>query len=111
MIGLAMASIYYMNEKKLSSHLTSEAKFDEGDFSMNKKIDTKLTRKDHLRTALRWTFIGSNTVNFGTLQGAGYAWAIANILRKLYPNDDDYKKQWRSNLNISILLHIWLLQF
>ncbi|HEM6180826.1 TPA: PTS sugar transporter subunit IIC [Streptococcus suis] len=30
MIGLAMASIYYMNEKKLSSHLTSEAKFDEG---------------------------------------------------------------------------------
>ncbi len=59
---------------------------------MNKKIDTKLTRKDHLRTALRWTFIGSNTVNFGTLQGAGYAWAIANILRKLYPNDDDYKK-------------------
>lgn len=52
----------------------------------------KLTKKDHLNTALRWTFIGSNTVNFGTLQGAGYAWAISNALRKLYPNDEDYKK-------------------
>lgn len=57
---------------------------------MNNK--RKLDKKDHLRTALRWTFIGSNTVNFGTLQGAGYAWAIANALRKIYPNDEDYKK-------------------
>lgn len=55
-------------------------------------MSNKLTKKDHLNTALRWTFIGSNTVNFGTLQGAGYAWAIADTLRKLYPDDEDYKK-------------------
>ncbi|MGT2799643.1 PTS system mannose/fructose/sorbose family transporter subunit IID [Streptococcus marmotae] len=59
---------------------------------MSNTVHKKLDKKDHLHTALRWTFIGSNTVNFGTLQGAGYAWAIADILRKLYPNDEDYKK-------------------
>lgn len=59
---------------------------------MSKQDEKRLTSKDHLRAALRWTFIGSNTVNFGTLQGAGYAWSISKILRKLYPNDEDYKK-------------------
>lgn len=52
----------------------------------------KLTKKDHRNTALRWAFIGSNTVNFGTLQGAGYAWAISKALRKIYPDDNDYIK-------------------
>lgn len=56
---------------------------------MNNK---KLTKKDHLSTVLRWAFIGSNTVNFGTLQGSGYAWAVSKTLRKIYPNDEDYIK-------------------
>lgn len=56
---------------------------------MNK---TEITKKDHRKAVLKWTFIGSNTVNFGTLQGAGYAWAVADLLRKIYPNDEDYIK-------------------
>lgn len=61
----------------------------------NKAKESKLTKKDHLKTLLKWTFIGSNTVNFSTLQGSGYAWAVADILRKIYPDDEDYKTAMR----------------
>ncbi len=50
----------------------------------------KLSKKDLRNAAWRWSFIGSNNVNYGTLQGTGYAWSVANTLRKIYPNDDDY---------------------
>ncbi|AYW46535.1 PTS system mannose/fructose/sorbose family transporter subunit IID [Tetragenococcus koreensis] len=50
----------------------------------------KLSKKELRRAAWRWTVIGSNNINYGTLQGTGYAWALANTLRKVYPNDDDY---------------------
>ncbi|MEY8371616.1 PTS system mannose/fructose/sorbose family transporter subunit IID [Aerococcaceae bacterium 50-4] len=51
-----------------------------------------LSKKERRSAAWRWTFIGSNNVNYGTLQGTGYAWSMARTLRKLYPNDDDYVK-------------------
>lgn len=50
----------------------------------------KLTLKERRNAAWRWSFIGSNNINYGTLQGTGYAWAVAKTLRKIYPNDDDY---------------------
>lgn len=58
------------------------------------KIETnqKLTKRERRNAAWRWTFIGSNTVNFGTLQGSSYAWSMAKVLRKIYPNDEDYIK-------------------
>ncbi|WP_438831618.1 PTS system mannose/fructose/sorbose family transporter subunit IID [Streptococcus pluranimalium] len=55
-------------------------------------MNNKLTRRDHLSTVLKWAFIGSNNINYGTLQGSGYGWAVSKILRKIYPNDEDYKK-------------------
>lgn len=58
----------------------------------NTNNTSKLTKSDHRKTVLKWAFIGSNTVNFGTLQGAGYAWAVGDILRKIYPNDEEYKQ-------------------
>ena len=48
------------------------------------------TKKERRNAAWRWSFIGSNNVNYGTLQGTGYAWSMARTLRKIYPNDDDY---------------------
>lgn len=64
---------------------------------MNRKTqkienNQKLTKRERRNAAWRWTFIGSNTVNFGTLQGSGYAWSMAKVLRKIYPNDEDYIK-------------------
>lgn len=55
----------------------------------------KLTKKERRSAAWRWSFIGSNNVNYGTLQGTGYAWAVAKTLRKIYPNDDDYVEAMR----------------
>lgn len=52
----------------------------------------KLTRKDRHSMVWRWNFIGSNTLNYGTLQGTAYAWAMAKTLRKLYQDDQDYIK-------------------
>lgn len=55
----------------------------------------KLTKSERRNAAWRWTFIGSNNINYGTLQGTGYAWAMAKTLRKVYPNDDDYVEAMR----------------
>lgn len=61
--------------------------------SSNLISDTKkLSKKEKRNAAWRWSFIGSNNVNYGTLQGTGYAWSMARTLRKVYPNDDDYVK-------------------
>ena len=62
---------------------------------MNNNLENKekiLTKKDHTKTALKCSFIGSNNINYGTLQGTGYAWAIHDALRKIYPDDDEFIK-------------------
>mgnify|MGYP003605742625 FL=1 len=33
----------------------------------------KLTKKERRNAAWRWSLIGSNNINYGTLQGTGYA--------------------------------------
>lgn len=55
----------------------------------------KLSKKERRNAAWRWAFIGSNNINYGTLQGTGYAWAVAKTLREIYPNDDDYVEAMR----------------
>ncbi|TLQ39876.1 PTS system mannose/fructose/sorbose family transporter subunit IID [Ruoffia tabacinasalis] len=57
---------------------------------MTRNNTNKLSKKERRSAAWRWSLIGSNNVNYGTLQGTGYAWAVANTLRKVYPNDDEY---------------------
>lgn len=59
----------------------------------NKQVNSqtsKLSKKERRSAAWRWSLIGSNNINYGTLQGTGYAWSMAKSLRKVYPNDDDY---------------------
>lgn len=65
-----------MNNKKNNQTLSSHTK--------------KLSKNERRNAAWRWSFIGSNNVNYGTLQGTGYAWALAKTLRRIYPDDDDY---------------------
>lgn len=60
-----------------------------------KGLTQELNKKDRRNAAWRWSFIGSNNINYGTLQGTGYAWSMAKNLRKIYPNDDDYVEAMR----------------
>ena len=51
----------------------------------NKQVNSqtsKLSKKERRSAAWRWSLIGSNNVNYGTLQGTGYAWSMANHLEK-----------------------------
>lgn len=52
----------------------------------------KLTEKGKKSAVWRFSFIGANNLNYGTLMGTGYAWAVSESLREIYPNDDDYIK-------------------
>ncbi|PMC58968.1 PTS fructose transporter subunit IID [Dolosicoccus paucivorans] len=64
----------------------------------NRGINTntqKLTKSERRNAAWRSSLIGSNNVNYGTLQGTGYAWAMAKVLRKVYSNDEEYKEAMR----------------
>lgn len=59
-------------------------------------MSNKLTKKERRSAAWRWSFIGSNNINYGTLQGTGYAWSVAKTLRKIYSDDEKYKKAMRT---------------
>lgn len=61
----------------------------------NSPETVKLSKKERRNAAWRWSFIGSNNINYGTLQGTGYAWAMAKTLRKIYKDDEDYKEAMR----------------
>lgn len=58
-------------------------------FNMTPAYDGKLDKKD-----IRGLFLRSITLehswNFERMQNAGFAWIMKPILRKLYPNDDDF---------------------
>lgn len=62
--------------------------------TLNSSVN-KLSKKERRKAAWRWTMIGSNNVNYGTLQGTGYAWATARALRKIYKDDDEYVEAMR----------------
>ncbi|MGM9947760.1 PTS system mannose/fructose/sorbose family transporter subunit IID [Floccifex sp.] len=49
-----------------------------------------LTKKDCRQAARRW-LIGISTFNYETQLAPSYAFAVYPLLRKMYPNDDDFK--------------------
>lgn len=55
----------------------------------------KLTEKGKKSAVWRFSFIGANNLNYGTLMGTAYAWSVAVALREIYPNDEDYMKAMR----------------
>lgn len=58
-------------------------------------MSNKLSEKNKKRAVWKFSFIGANNLNYGTLMGTGYAWAVADPLREIYPNDEDYQKAMR----------------
>ncbi len=49
-----------------------------------------LTKKDCRQAARRW-LIGISTFNYETQLAPSYAFAVYPLLRKMYPNDEDFK--------------------
>ena len=49
-----------------------------------------LTKKDCRQAAKRW-LIGISTFNYETQLAPSYAFAVYPLLRKMYPNDEDFK--------------------
>ncbi len=56
----------------------------------NTETRPKITKKDRHHAILRWMFMGSALFNYETQQGSSVAWSLSKLLRKIYPNDDDY---------------------
>lgn len=52
----------------------------------------KISEKTKKNAIWRFAFIGANNLNYGTLMGTGYAWAVSDALREIYSDDEDYKK-------------------
>lgn len=64
---------------------------------MNKKKELSpvdktnvLTKKERHSAILRYMVMGCNNFNYETQQGPSIVWAFSKVLRKIYPNDDDY---------------------
>lgn len=49
-----------------------------------------LTKKDCRQAGKRW-LIGISTFNYETQLAPSYAFAVYPLLRKMYPNDEDFK--------------------
>lgn len=64
---------------------------------MNNQIETKkpegkLSKKIIHQAAFRYMFMACNIFNYESQQGPAVVFGLEKALRKLYPNDEDYKK-------------------
>lgn len=50
-----------------------------------------LTKKDIRTAAFRYMFMACNVFNYESQQGPGVVFGLKKALRKLYPNDEDYR--------------------
>ncbi|MDO4670422.1 MAG: PTS system mannose/fructose/sorbose family transporter subunit IID [Aerococcus sp.] len=51
----------------------------------------KLTKKDINHAAFRYMFMACNVFNYENQQGPAVVYGLEKALRKIYPNDEDYK--------------------
>lgn len=50
----------------------------------------EITKKDRHHAILRWMFMGSALFNYETQQATSVVWSMSKLLRKIYPDDDEY---------------------
>lgn len=51
----------------------------------------KLSKKDIRRAAFRYMFMACNIFNYENQQGPAVVYGLEKALRKIYPNDEDYR--------------------
>ena len=61
--------------------------------------DYKVTKKDLHQANLRWMTMPNTSFNYENQYGQAVAYALAPLLRKIYPDDDEYiaamNNEWR----------------
>lgn len=65
-----------------------------------KKNDNKLTKKDINRVIRRWYISTEMSLNFERMQSIAFTYSLYPILRKLYPNDQDFKESLKRHLEL-----------
>ena len=53
-------------------------------------VQQKITKKDIRNAAFRYMFMACNTFNYENQQGPAVVYGLNKVLRKIYPNDDEY---------------------
>lgn len=59
----------------------------------------QVTKADLRKTADRYNFMACNIFNYESQMGPAIAWALAPVLRKIYPNDEEYKAALNNHFN------------
>ncbi|MBN7273797.1 PTS fructose transporter subunit IID [Ligilactobacillus pobuzihii] len=70
---------------------------------MSEKKDLRtrkiLTRKDVNKAAFRYMFMACNDFNYENQQGPAVAYGLEKALRKIYPDDEEYKMSMNNHFN------------
>ncbi|WP_390661230.1 PTS system mannose/fructose/sorbose family transporter subunit IID [Liquorilactobacillus satsumensis] len=64
-----------------------------------KSANPKITKRDLRRAGSRYNFMAVNLFNYESQMGPAVAWALAPILRKIYPDDDEYQAALDNHFN------------
>ena len=67
--------------------------------SNNEAEKMTLTKKDRRIAATRYMFMACNDFNYETQQAPAVVYGLEKALRKIYPNDEDYKKSLNNHFN------------
>jgi putative PTS system IID component len=66
---------------------------------MKQEKNVTITRRDRHNAILRWMFMGSALYNYETGQATSVVWSLAKLLKKIYPNDEEYKEALKNHFN------------
>ena len=67
---------------------------------MSKQKDT-ITTKDINKAAFRYMFMACNTFNYETQQGPAVVFGLNKLLRKIYPDDNEYLASLNNHFNLT----------
>lgn len=74
---------------------------------MKQEKNVTITRRDRHNAILRWMFMGSALYNYETGQATSVVWSLAKLLKKIYPNDEEYKEALKIILTTLIRRQLW----
>lgn len=67
---------------------------------MSNNQQTKLTKSDINKTMLRWYLATELSLNYERMQSIAYTYAFIPVLKKLYPNKEDYKEALERHMKL-----------
>ena len=67
---------------------------------MSKQKDI-VTTKDINKAAFRYMFMACNTFNYETQQGPAVVFGLNKLLRKIYPDDNEYLASLNNHFNLT----------